>query len=279
MSLLDFQRVFSRVLVDADFRYEFFCSPERASGGYNLSAKELRSLCELDKSRVALHARNLLAGRVRLALKALPLTREFVVPYIALLAERYARFAVPKPSEGSPARREALLFCDFLLSFTDAEIAFPLFLKELVRFDRTVLSLVYSPDAVTDANSAVSVREAFDPDSSAIFVVGRHVAALSFGFNLSEILSLASPSRVPPMPAPFQLLVIRRPTVADVRVIAVSDSVLDLLALFDGKRSCRDVIAKISSNQTNVQKALNAVSNLQGLSVFAGVVRPSGRIN
>jgi hypothetical protein len=273
MSLLGFQSVLSRILVDANFRGQFMRSPQIACEEYKLSPTEFNSLCGIDKDRLAVHSRNLLIGRIHLALEALPLTKEVVATHISCLAEPYARFVVPRPgADAATYYREGLRFCDFLLSGAAADFGLPEFLNDVVRFDRATLVLVYSESALRDAKAA-QVTEAFCCDSTTVLVPGRHVAALQFAFDFRDALVTGTASNFPlPRRAPLNLVLMRRTDAPDVRVIVINDAVLELINRFDGTRSCHDVVSSISDGC--IQRATNAVAKLYEMGLFLRRTEP-----
>jgi len=276
MSLLAFQSVLSRILVDANFRDQFIRCPQVACEEYRLSATEFKSLSGIDKARLALHSRNLLIGRIHLALNALPLTRELAETYIARLAEPYARFAVPRPGAAAPAYREGLRFCDFLLSGAAADVGLPEFVNDIVRFDRSTLLLVYSASALRDAQAAAQVTEAFCCDSTTVLVPGRHVVTLQFVSDFREALITRTSADFPvPRPVPLNLVLMRRPDTPDVRIVVINDSVLELINRFDGTRSCRDVVSSFSGGCVN--HAIHAVAKLYELGLFLRRAEPASK--
>jgi hypothetical protein len=267
MSLLGFQSVLSRILVDANFRDQFMCCPRTACEEYRLSPSEFQSLCGIDKGRLALHSRKLLVRRIHLALRALPLTKELLETYTSRIAEPYARFVVPRPGVAAPAYREGLTLCDFLLSGAAADVGLPEFVNDIVRFDRAALELVYSELALRDAQAAAQVTEAFRCDSTTVLVPGRHVTALQFASDFREALVTRRSENFPvPRPVPLNLILMRRPDTPDVRTIVINDAVLDLINRFDGTRSCRDVVSSFSAG--GIRRARNALARLYKLGLF-----------
>lgn len=274
MSLLGFQSVLSRILVDANFREQFMSCPQIACEEYKLSPTEFKSLCGIDKGRLALHSRNLLIGRIHLALNALPLTKELVETYTSRIAEPYARFVVPRPGAGASTYREGLTFCDFLLSGAAANLGLPEFVKDIVRFDRSTLELVYSESALRDAQAAEQVTEAFCRDSTTVLVPGRHVATLQFAFDFREALVTRTSANFPvPRAVPLNLVLMRRPDTSDVRIIVINAPVLELISRFDGTRSCRDVVSSISDGY--IQPAIDAVAKLYEMGLFLRRAEPA----
>jgi len=274
MSLLGFQSVLSRILVDANFRDQFMCCPQIACEEYRLSPTEFESLCGIDKGRLALHSRNLLIGRIHRALEALPLTKELVQTYTPRIAEPYARYVVPKPGAAAPTYREGLTLCDFLLSGAAADVGLPEFVNDIVRFDRSTLVLVFCESALRDAQAAARVTEAFRCDSTTVLVPGRHVATLQFACDFREALVTRTSENFPvPRPIPLNLVLMRRPDTPDVRTIVITDAVLELIRRFDGTRSCRDVVWSFSDGR--IRRARNALAKLYKMGLFLRRAHPS----
>ena len=109
MTLVQFQNIYCKILVDKDFRERFLADPSSALQGLSLDASSYQALCALPKKQVTQYAKGLLNKRWHEVKACFPQTlkvsTELKEQYIAWLATH------PSPLKDSslpPGQQEAL---------------------------------------------------------------------------------------------------------------------------------------------------------------------------
>jgi hypothetical protein len=134
MTLLDMQRVLSRILTDKGFQRSFIRGDEPRPGTYRLTDRELGSLRGLRWDRVGLHADLLALGRLELALRPLPLTSLLLHEQLHRQLDRFCTDYPPVPQAVSALYLEATRMGQFCLGLLREGVLQPGWAADVVRW-------------------------------------------------------------------------------------------------------------------------------------------------
>jgi len=256
MTLLDMQRVLSRILTDKAFQRSFIEGDEPDPAAYRLTGRELSSLRDLRWDRVGLHAGLLAHGRLELALKSLPLTRLLLHEQLYEQLDRFCAEYPPTPEAASHAWSEGSRLCDFVTRLIGEEVLRPDWAADLVRYERILLALATSAEA---AASAVRTSERNDeqagpepgrPSAHLVPVTGPHVEVASFGHPLVELIPMLQdghpPISVHRLERPLLLLFHKAPR-GPVRIVRINEPTAALITSCDGDQTITGVMDLLSA--------------------------------
>jgi hypothetical protein len=219
MTLLDMQRVLSRILTDKDFQQAFILGDEPRAATYELTERELRSLRDLRWDRVGLHTDLLAHGRLELALKALPLTGLVLHEQLHGQLDRFCTEYPPIPQPASQMYLEGSRLCDFAIRLLDEGVLEPGWVADVIAYERILLNLVTSAEAAASADRVAELNAAqagWPPADlpDLVPVTGPHVTIASFGYPLPDLIARLEegdlPASVLPLEEPLFLLFYKR---------------------------------------------------------------------
>lgn len=248
MTLLDMQRVFSRILTEKNFRNEFMRGAPVPPVGYDLTCFELDSLRDFRWDRVGLHSALLAHGRLELALKALPLTSLLLHSQLHEHLDRFCAEYPPVPMEASLLYAEATRLCDFAGTLLGEGALRPPWAADIIAWERAVLSLTVSvaaaSSAIEVAELKVSLPRPLAELTQLIAVAGSHIQTLSSAYPLPSLLATlqegAVPTEVRPLPVPVRILCRKRPR-GTVETIKINEATAALIEACDGERTVGEI--------------------------------------
>lgn len=138
MGLAETQRLLAQLYTDGALRQRFFADPASVGGEWSLSPDDLRSLSGLSSSQVDLFSRSLQAKRLGEIRKLLPQTCRALGLHTVPLFRQFGDTFVP--SGLHKHRVDALAFAAFLETLPPEEIALPLWLPDLLRYEAAWLT-------------------------------------------------------------------------------------------------------------------------------------------
>jgi hypothetical protein len=276
MTLLDMQRVMSRILTDKKFLSEFMAGAVPDPGTYQLSQRELDSLRGLRWDRVSLHAELLAHGRLELAIKALPLTSLLLHGQLHKQLDRFCAEYPPVPRAAGALYTEAGRLCEFSLRLLDEGVLQPVWAADIISYEHTLLTLVLDTGAAAASTLIHQINEVPLPGdiTQAVPVAGAHIRILSFGCPLPDLLPQLDegviPDSVPSLDEPL-LVLFHKIWHGPVEMIKVNAPVVALIEACDGQRTVADVTALLKHRfgaGTDTQIA-QAIDWLRGSGVIA----------
>jgi hypothetical protein len=258
MTLLDMQRVLSRILTDKTFQQSFIEGDEPDSATYQLTERELRSLRGLRWDRVGLHTDLLAHGRLELALKGLPLTALLLHEQLHGQLDRFCAEYPPVPQPAGHLYLEATRLCDFAVRLFGEGVLRPTWAVDVVSYERTMLTLAISAEVAASAATVAELNEEWSwqvldwpPEDLGDFIPvgGPHVTVVSFSFPLPDLLPMlddgAVPASVPQLEQPL-LLLFGKVSRGPVQMIKVNAAAAALAEACDGERTIAGVVDQLS---------------------------------
>lgn len=253
MSLLDMQRVFSKILTNDRFRSDFIADPERVCSVYDLESSEIKSLVSLDMSVVAKYAMMLKESRVSLALEALPVTSLLLGHDVHAISERYAQECPPVPASSSPMFNEARMFQQYLLGLVDSGELKTKYVREVSTYEMTLFFLANdvscSETAKAFTRDNAGAADA-DLDGEALKLKplrGQHARLVTFRYNIVELMPMIANGESPDVPEQAtHMLFYKIPHEVGVKTNRVNGPTKDLLELCDGTRSVESLLSELS---------------------------------
>jgi hypothetical protein len=254
MTLLDMQRVLSRILTDKAFQRSFIEGDEPDPAAYRLTGRELSSLRDLRWDRVGRHAELLAHGRLELALKSLPLTRLLLRGQLYEHLDRFCAEYPPTPEAASHAWTEGSRLCDFATRLISEEILRPAWAADLVRYERILLALATSAEAAASAIRTSELNDAGQepgwPSAHLVAVTGPHAEVASFGYPLVDLIPMLQdghpPTSVHRLERPLLLLFYKAPR-GPVRIVRINEPTAALINSCDGDQTVAGVTDLLSA--------------------------------
>jgi hypothetical protein len=250
MTLLDMQRVFSRLLTDSDFQRRFVAGEDAVCAGYELTDRELTSLRGLKWDWVGLHTHLLAHNRMEMAFKGLPLTRELIHDQVHRLLDRFCRDHPPTPEAESAVYVETNRMARFLAELAAAGELDPVWAAEVAEYERVLVVLSITA-ASADSAAAVARLNATNTGPAAMLaeavpVTGPHTHVGTFRYPLVDILPLLDsgvlPTDVRPDDQPLRILFHKVAGVHQTQTLKINTPTAALLELCDGRRTVRAIV-------------------------------------
>ena len=284
MTLLDMQRVFSRILTDKAFQQSFISGDVPSPAMYQLTGRELDTLRGLRWDRVGLQAEFLAHRRLELAFKALPLTGLLLHGQLHDQLDRFCAEHPPTPQAASPVSAEAIRLCEFAGKLLAEGTLRPAWAWDLIRYERCVLDLTVSSES---AASAILIAELnadggwppADPDDL-VPVAGPHAEIAQFSHPLPDLIKVLRsgglPDDVRPLDPPL-LILFYKSARGPVQVVRINEATAALIEACDGDRTIAGVAEQLSRTFGSGAKARMRVAAAIAQLRDAGVVglRPS----
>jgi hypothetical protein len=282
MTLLDMQRALSRLITDKNFRQAFRSGEPAAHRAYPLNARELDCLLGMQWERVGLHAEMVAVSRMRLGLKALPLSHLSLGDVVSELVDRFCAAYPPLPRTAGTATVEAERVCDFLTGLIDAGELTPAWVRDILAYERALLNV---GSAYQSSESAARVARLAKPPSArspdAVPVAGQHVALLSFDYPVPDLIASLEAAEVPAKVAqlshPMWIILQQEADAATIRIIRVSEPTASLVGACDGRRTVAQVLAVLASRYGDDVRpgALSILDRMVELDIV-GLTDPEG---
>jgi hypothetical protein len=255
MTLLDMQRVLSRILTDRAFQDAFIAGADPPAS-YALSAPELRSLRGLRWDRVSLHTSLLAHGRLELALKALPLTTRLLESQLYERLDRFCAEYPPVPQPGSTLYLEATRISAFALGLLRAGVLQPGWAADVIVYERTLLTLALSEEAGASASRTADLNMEHSQAEPGQFpgnhgdfvpVAGPHAEVISFSYPIPDLIAALQAGGMPGnvQQETTRILFHKAPR-APVHVVRISTGTVALLEACDGSRTVAGVLEELS---------------------------------
>ncbi|MGN9766404.1 hypothetical protein ACTMS2_14715 [Micromonospora sp. SD12] len=273
MSLLDMQRVFSRLLTDPYFQREFFADGADRPPGYDLTERELDSLRRMDRKRLRLHAGNLAHARLGLALKSTPLSALVLHTQLDRHLVRFCREYPPIPVAESAVILATTRLCEFAEKlFAEGELR-PAYAWDLLRYEKHLL--VQGFGVASCASAAEFAHRTTPPGSFGdhVPITGPHVLVDHFRHDLTALLPRLQsgdvPEHVPPLAEPVRILFVKRPLKALVQTCRLNVAMESVWRRCDGVRTV-DEIASAYPDPRPVVEALRALHRFGAIALTTG---------
>jgi len=253
MTLLDMQRVFSRLLTDDEFQRAFVAGDESACATYDLSEPELHSLRGLTWEWVGLHPHRLAHGRMEMALRGLPLTRRLVQDQLHEHLDRYRREYPPVPEAASAVHTEAHRMSQFIGRLVAEGALEPAWVAEVAEYERVMLVLSSTAEATRSAAVVAALNAPADGPtaqrSDVVPVAGPHTHVGSFRYPLADILPLVDsgvlPADVRPAARPLMILFHQGSRTGRTETMKINPATAAVLELCDGERTVREIVHRL----------------------------------
>lgn len=286
MTLLDMQRVLSRILTDKPFQQSFSNGDAPSPAIYQLTEHELGILRGLRWDRVGVQTEFLAHRRLEVALKALPLTGLLLHDQLHDQLDRFCAEHPPRPRAAGPVWAEATRLCEFASKLIAEGTLRPAWARDLIRYERCVLDLTVSSRSAASATDVAELnadtgRPPADPDDL-VPVAGPHAEVVQFSYPLPDLIKLllsgGLPDDVRPLDRPLLILFYQRPR-GPVRVVRINEATAALIEACDGDRTIAGVTEQLSRTVGSGAKARTRVAATIAQLRDAGVVglRPSGK--
>jgi hypothetical protein len=246
MTLLDMQRVLSRILTDKAFQRSFIDGDEPDPAAYRLTGRELRSLRDLRWDRVDLHTDLLAHGRLELALKSLPLTRLLLREQLYEHLDRFCAEYPPTPEAASHGWTEGSRLCDFATELISEGRLRPYWAADVVRYERILLALATSAEAAASAIRTAELNEEHPgrPSAHLVPVIGPHAEVAAFDHPLVDLIPVLQdghpPTVVHRLERPLLLLFYKAPR-GPVRIVRINEPTAALIDFCDGEQTIAGV--------------------------------------
>lgn len=140
MGLLETQRVLAQLYTNSELRERFFANPHVVGVELGLSVDETQQLAQLAVKDVNIFANSLKWKRLGEVRELLPRTARALGKEFNALFWRYAETYLPKGIKKH--QDDAISFANFIIKTTQAENIEPVWISDLVRYEKTWL-LVY----------------------------------------------------------------------------------------------------------------------------------------
>jgi hypothetical protein len=278
VTLLDMQRVLTRILTDKAFRLSFMLGEEPRPTTYDLTERELRSLRGLRWERVGLHSELLAHSRLELALKPLALTSLLLREQLHEHLDRFCAEYPPVPAAASQMILDANRIGDFATRLLGEGVLQPIWAADVISYERILLTLARTAEAAVSAEQVAALNETDWPPAddlvpaavpavvaaavpavvaaavpavvaAAVPVTGPHVVIASFGCPLPDLIPLLEagqvPASVPPLEQPLLLLFHKVPR-GPVQMVKINAAAAALVEACDGCRTVADVVDELS---------------------------------
>jgi hypothetical protein len=256
MSMIEMQRLLSRILTDADFRQVFVNDPQEACGAYVLTSKEADSLKAIDRVRMESYALMLRDGRVGLGLKAFPVTSRLLPPDFHNFSVRYVSEYPPVPGPGAPMLLEAMTLYRFIAGLVaEGSLDVP-YLREVLEYEKNLFLIGNDLEIAALANACAAANACLPEDLTEDEVrhlkpcSDGHVLVSRFGLNVIELLSHLSKGRTPeacPEEETY-ILFLKIPHHAGVSISRLNKVTANLLGLCSGERTTAELLAELASD-------------------------------
>lgn len=256
MSILEMQRVLTRVFTSEEFRQSFLADAEAACGAYDLTARELKSLKALDGERVGNYALILREVRFELALRAFPLTQSLLPDDFHKFAGRYVREYPPTTTTGAAMFREATTLYRFVLKLAEeGELNVP-YLRDVMKYEKNLFSVGNRLEASLSANACSEANAVLPPDFTERAIghlrplKGAHVETGSFGYDVLALISQLSRGEEPRLSEERTYVLFHKvPGDQGVKVSKINAATRDLIGLCDGTRATAEVISELAARR------------------------------
>lgn len=254
MSVLQMQRAFSRILTDAEARREFLADRAGFIDRYDLEGRERESLAQLDEGRLQQYARLVIATRIDLPLKVLPLSKALLPQeFVDLYGPRFMReFPAAPMGDGPPQLGEVNRLVRYLKLLLDEGELQGAKLADALQYESTSFHLANDPglDAARRAfeeQQAWATSQRLSKDSRLVRSPGSALVAFESGIPAHG--SSPAPLRGETGQSPARALMLKRTAERKVHVFALNRAVWDFLELCDGRRTLQQIARALGADE------------------------------
>lgn len=253
MSVLQMQRAFSRILTDAEARREFLADRAGFIDRYDLAGRERESLSQLDEGRLQQYARLVIATRIDLPLKVLPLSRALLPQdFVDRHGPRFMREFPASPTADGPLQLgEVNRLVEYLELLLDEGELQGGKLADALRYESTSFRLSNDPglDAARRAfeeQQVWSAEQRLSKDSRLVRSPGSALEAFEHGIPSQGASS--APLRGETAQSPARALLLKRTGERKVHVFALNQAVWEFLQLCDGRRAIQEIVRALGAD-------------------------------
>lgn len=256
MSMIEMQRVLSKVLTDDDFRQAFADDAQEACGAYTLTAKELGSLKAIDKVRMESYSTLLREGRIGFGLKAFPVTARMLQPVFRRFIPRYVREYPPLPTTGSPLLFEAMSLYRFIARLIGEGSLDVQHLSDVLEYEKTLYFIGNDPKVAARANACAEENSRLPVELAEDVTVrhlkplkGDHAEVSRFSLNVIELLPLLDAGQAPEVSPPEEetyVLFLKTPHQPGVNISRINKATANLINLCDGRHTTAELIEELA---------------------------------
>lgn len=244
MSLIEMQRALSVILTSPGVRHEYQRDPDFALRQFSLTERERTTLAALDSGRLQRYSAMLIAGRLELALKALPVTRLLLpADFTMKFGELYSRDYPPVILAGSAMLHEVHSIRQFITDLTQSQVLNDPYLCNVVRFEASVFHLTNDIEAFSAATRCH--QELVTPVTDTTRpLLERHVLICTFDSDILAILNALRHGRRPEehlLSSTTILLLRRNVDTPAVSIIRLNEASRELLQKCDGATDIREL--------------------------------------
>jgi hypothetical protein len=251
-----FQIALARILVEPSVRRRFLADPDAVGRELGLGEAQVDALKGAGLAEIDAFAHSLQSKRLGLLVKVCQATYR-LLERRGVLAEVAARFFSEHPPVRSslyPNRtvRDGVWLIELALRMEEEGAIDCPYLVDVGRFERIMLSLSSFPETVASAEAFEAARAEWpEPAADEILEArprtGSHTAVESFACAVVEVVGAqARGEALPAAPAPGEgttVLFAKGAGWRNVRTLALSGRTGRLLALCDGQRTTREIVA------------------------------------
>jgi hypothetical protein len=259
------QSVIARLCVDLKFRRAFLNEPEPTLASYDLTREEIDSIRALDMEAVQEYAASLVAKKIGVIRKWLPLSFAYLEANlppdkVRQILRGYSLDNIRDTEEigGDWVRGEFERLCGYFRErIAEGEITARPF-PELLEFEATTFSMELDPEVsksaseFAEANSRREVELTEEFQSGFAPALGRHACVRGFDSDVAELVARiqgGQPAMEPepePEPGPTWVLFFKIPNSVKAETHAINLPLKELLGMCNGKIAVRDVISAIA---------------------------------
>jgi hypothetical protein len=252
MSLLEMQRAISEILTNASLRDRFLKNPEEICMRYNLNSNEFNSLKAINKERLSIYSVSLQHGRLRIALKAFPLTAKLLVNKLSDLTPRYCQEYAPISVSGSLLNAEALRFYDFMMKLLNTGEITDKYIKDVINYEKIIFFLESNYEAQNNNQYIAETQLTVNSLHQYIPIKCQNMQVYAFSHNIVDLIATIKNGELPLIDEENHCLILFfQSSSSTVNIKRINEMTHNLLNLCDG--------------QCSVQRILDQIVNLTGI--------------
>ncbi len=260
MSILQMQRVLSKLVTDDNFLATFTREPARACRDFDLRPAELEALKKIDRVRLTHYSHMLHVSRVALALKAFPVTRSLLPhDFFENFVATYCQEVSPVPRAASAMFLEAVELAAFLLRKIEEGQVQVRYLHDALLYERNLFFLNNSPDiailAREYAQRGAALLALHESDRLLMTVqLGDHAIVSEFEHDPQLLIPELARRAIPDLqPQKRSLLFLKVAGQIGVSINAINSGTARLLQLANGTRTLQEIIGELSGGDPAAQ--------------------------
>ncbi|WP_438036422.1 DUF692 domain-containing protein [Sorangium sp. So ce204] len=285
-----FQVAFARLLVEPQLRARFLAHPHDVARELGLPEDAVEALCHPGPDGLGAFAHQLESKRFRLISRLSPALCRLLerLGAIAHVQREFSRRRPPveSPEHASRTIRDAYWVQEVALELVQEGGIESELVEDVTRFEQALLELTTNPDAVASARSCDSLRASAQELSTAGLLdgypaAGRHAFVRRFASQIIWVIRAImedQPLDAPPR-HPTSVLFVKQVGLRNVLYFEINALTEQLIALCDGERTTREIIARLGERFRSLAGPPGADKTVDMLRLLiarnALVVRPS----